>query len=509
MINAPHSTHHFITQLETESFARKLSLWAKPGLVIALSGDLGSGKSTFARAFIQALAKSTEPFDIPSPTFPIVQTYDNTRIPVAHVDLYRLSKPEEIADLGIIELWNENVVLIEWPELIQASLPPSTLFLKFNGHGHERYVELSANGFWQNALARDRLIEDFISNSDWQRATRKFFEGDASARRYESLHLNSRHCLLMDMPQRPDGPPVKDGKPYSAIAHLAEGITAVAGVNKHLTSLGYSAPNIEKVDLENGLAIIENLGGQVFGDMMRSGQDMRGPMTTAVELLADMANKTWPSSVELENQKPHIVPPYDIDALMIEVDLLPSWFWPYIHGTNPPEKLHHSFDAIWRELLPKTQTMNPQWVLRDYHSPNLIWLAERSGIQRIGLIDTQDAVMGHAAYDLASMLQDARIDIDFNFADELYGHYVGIRMKQDKFNQQEFETAYAILGAQRATKILGIFARLAKRDQKPGYLKHMPRVSRYLARNLKHPELGHLAKWYEEHLPQALDIGKL
>jgi aminoglycoside/choline kinase family phosphotransferase len=125
-------------------------------------------------------------------------------------------------------------------------------------------------------------------------------------------------------------------------------------------------------------------------------------------------------------------------------------------------------------------------------------------LSRVGLIDTQDCVLGHPAYDLASMLQDARVDIDFAWADELFETYCGLRRAQGAFDRAEFETAYAILGAQRATKILGIFARLSKRDGKHGYLRHMPRVSRYLERNLQHEVLAPLRKWFDANLPARL-----
>jgi aminoglycoside/choline kinase family phosphotransferase len=139
--------------------------------------------------------------------------------------------------------------------------------------------------------------------------------------------------------------------------------------------------------------------------------------------------------------------------------------------------------------------------LRDYHSPNLLWLREREGLKRVGLIDTQDCLLGHPAYDLASMLQDARVDVDFAFADELYAHYCRLRGGDPDFDRQDFDAAFAVLGAQRATKILGIFARLSKRDGKHGYLRHIPRVSRYLERDLAHPKLQPLKAWFDRHLP--------
>ena len=168
--------------------------------------------------------------------------------------------------------------------------------------------------------------------------------------------------------------------------------------------------------------------------------------------------------------------------------------------------------------MPHTVQKTPQWVLRDFHSPNLIWVPERKGIQRVGLIDTQDALLGHGAYDLMSMTQDARVDIPDALAERCIAHYLSCRTSEtpkgrgtfipnaDEFDEVAFLTAYAVLGAQRATKILGIFARLSKRDGKHGYLRHMPRVSRALAKNLEHPVLAELKQWYLDHLPEALSV---
>jgi len=144
------------------------------------------------------------------------------------------------------------------------------------------------------------------------------------------------------------------------------------------------------------------------------------------------------------------------------------------------------------------------WTLRDYHSPNLIWLPERFGVARVGLLDYQDAVMGAPAYDLMSLLQDARRDVPENVETELYAYYWQQLEHNDiAYDREDFDIAYAILGAQRCTKILGIFARLADRDNKPAYLAHIPRVRAYLERNLQHPYLKDLKHWFDCHLPPA------
>ena len=484
-----------------EAFARELSLWARPGLAIHLSGDLGAGKSAFARAFIRGLAPDDKEFDIPSPSFSLVQSYDALRVPVVHADLYRISSPAEVAELGLEEFLTKSLMIIEWPEKLPENFSPDHLKISFTGSGDTRDLKLEAAGMWIDVLKRDETVKGFVNRSEVAGGTRYHFEGDASARRYERVAGNAAALLLMDMPSRPDGPVVKNGKPYSAIAHLAEGISAVVAINDYLFNLDYSVPQIYAADIKHGMALIESLGDRVFSRMMARSEDMGEPMKAAVDVLADMAAREWPSTVPVRGGTEHHIAPYDLEAMLIEVDLLPSWFWPLQKKSAPGDDVKLEFSAIWQTLLTSIGSYKPVWTLRDYHSPNLLWLPEREGLRRVGIIDTQDCVMGHPAYDLVSMLQDARVDIDFKRADELFDYYCGLRSVQGQFDAREFSRVFAILGAQRATKILGIFARLFKRDGKPIYLNHIPRVSRYLRRNLEHPDLAILKSWYDRNLP--------
>ncbi|NJM28814.1 MAG: tRNA (adenosine(37)-N6)-threonylcarbamoyltransferase complex ATPase subunit type 1 TsaE [Rhizobiales bacterium] len=483
----------------TAALGAELSLFARPGQVIALKGPLGSGKSVLARGFIHGLAGIGGDFDVPSPTFTLIQAYDSLRVPVVHADLYRLRSESEVIELGLNDLARSYVLLIEWPEYLPSPFSPDCLTIELAGTGNARTATLTSSGTWKNILARNESIAAFLRGSNWAGAQRHFFEGDASSRRYERLQRDSTQSILMDMPARPDGPPVKDGKPYSRIAHLAEDIRSVVAVNDYLVSLGYGAPRVEHADLTTGLAIIEDLGDAVYGRMRSAGLDMRTPMTIAVEVLADMAKRTWPPNVPLRGGGTHALHRYDEDALAIETELLTEWFWPHAIG-KPIDAAHlGEFRAIWKKAFAMAATDHPVWVLRDFHSPNLLWLEDRTGLARVGLIDTQDCLIGHPAYDLASLLQDARIDIPVDEHDRLFAYYCKIRGAG--FDENAFRRAYAMLGAQRATKILGIFARLSKRDGKHGYLKHIPRVFGYLQRNLAHPDLGALKRWYDANLP--------
>jgi hypothetical protein len=208
-----------------------------------------------------------------------------------------------------------------------------------------------------------------------------------------------------------------------------------------------------------------------------------------------------PDTLAVEARIEHRLPAYDLDALLIEVELLIDWYLPYRGAPLAPAE-RETYLALWREALDPALDVAPTWVLRDFHSPNLLWLPDRIGIARLGLLDFQDALMGPAAYDLASLLQDARIDVPEEIEIELLGRYARARRAADSaFDVTGFVQVYSTLAAQRASKILGIFARLDRRDGKPQYLRHLPRVWNYLQRSLAHAALEPLEAWYQANVP--------
>jgi aminoglycoside/choline kinase family phosphotransferase len=369
--------------------------------------------------------------------------------------------------------------------------------------GASRAARLVGHGGWQARLDRIAAIHSFLECASWGAASRRFLQGDASVRRYERLvRPDGTGAVLSDMPRKPDGPPVKDGKPYSAIAHLAENVRPVVAVGNTLRGAGFSAPEIYAADLARGLLIVEDLGDNLYGRMIEAGADMELPYATAVEALAALQRARLPGRVPLPDGTEHVLPRYDRGALQIEAELLLDWLWPALTAEPAPADARIAFLAAWHGVFPLLEAEPAQWVLRDYHSPNLFWLPERSGIRRVGIIDCQDAVLGHPAYDLVSLLQDARVEVFEETEQDLLGYYEALRESEGiALDRDGFRAAYAILGAQRATKILGIFARLAKRDAKPQYLRHLPRVSGYLERNLRHPALAELRRWFDRHLP--------
>ncbi len=194
-------------------------------------------------------------------------------------------------------------------------------------------------------------------------------------------------------------------------------------------------------------------------------------------------------------------PPYDMDAFLIEVELLLEWYLPRL-GIEVTEDTRADFLGHWRDALQGAIDVPPTWVLRDFHSPNLLWLPDRKEVARLGILDFQDAVMGPPAYDVASLLQDARVDVPEEVEVALLGRYVRQRRTADAdFDPGVFIRSYVTMAAQRASKILGIFARLDVRDGKPQYLRHIPRISSYLQRSLGHPSLEALNEWYARHVP--------
>jgi N-acetylmuramate 1-kinase len=475
----------------------------EPGDLVTLSGDIGAGKTTFARALIRYLAKDPA-IEVPSPTFTLMQVYELPQFPLVHADLFRLSGSAELAELGFDDLPEGAVVLVEWPDRAAGFLPADridvALTLAPKLKLEFRHARVTGYGKLGPRVDRMAAVRQFISQSDYSGALRAKLKGDASTRIYERLVLGDKHAILMNSPRRPDGPPVRDGKPYNAIAHLADNVMPFVAMANGLRQHGFSSPEIFHADLDQGLLILEDLGdeGIVSGEPPAP---IRERYEVAIDALLTLHGKRLPDVLPVAPHVEHRIPSYDMSALLIEAELLLDWFLPRLQAPMPDSE-RDSFRRLWRELLQPAIDAPATWVLRDFHSPNLLWLARRKEIARLGLLDFQDAVMGPAAYDVASLLQDARVDIPEQLELALLGRYVrGRRQSDPEFDPASFIKIYVTLAAQRASKILGIFARLDLRDGKPQYLRHMPRVWGYLQRSLGHPALESLNAWYIAHVP--------
>ncbi|WP_313802082.1 phosphotransferase [Sphingobium sp.] len=305
----------------------------------------------------------------------------------------------------------------------------------------------------------------FLSAAGWGHAAILPLAGDASFRRYFRVIDGARRAVLMDAP-----PPHEDPRPFIAIA-------------EHLTGNGFAAPRILARDLEEGLVLIEDFGDLRVKEHVEDLPSAEWEVyTRAVDLLA-----------ALHRLPAADVPPYDRAVYQREAGLLIEWYCPAIGLAVDEEAYVRAWDAV---LPIAERSASPVvTVLRDYHAENIM-LIDRAASHGLGLLDFQDALAGHPAYDLVSLLQDARRDVPPALEAAMLDHYRAIASPPT-----DFDAAYAVLGAQRNAKIIGIFTRLWKRDGKPRYLSYLPRMWDLLERDLNHPALAPVAEWFVANIP--------
>jgi aminoglycoside/choline kinase family phosphotransferase len=321
---------------------------------------------------------------------------------------------------------------------------------------------------------RAARIAAFLAAAGWGAATRRPLAGDASFRRYDRLERDGRRAVLMDAP-----PPQEDVRPFLTVARLLQG-------------LGFSAPEILAEDVAAGLLLLEDFGDSTYTRLLAQGRDEASLYALAVDLLIALHRGFAPAG--------HLVPPYDDQRLLAEAALLVDWYLPAITGAPTAPGLREEYLALWRTLLPVARGVPESLVLRDYHVDNLMLLDGRAGIAACGLLDFQDAVIGPRSYDLVSLLEDARRDVPPDLARAMIARYLAAFPALDR---AAFAASYAVLGAQRNCKIVGIFTRLCVRDGKPIYLQHIPRVWRLIAEDVAHPALAPIAAWLDRHIPPA------
>jgi aminoglycoside/choline kinase family phosphotransferase len=349
----------------------------------------------------------------------------------------------------------------------------------------------------------------FLAREGWEKAIVTPLPGDASTRRYARLKDGMRQALLMDQPQGAEAPTAPEGASaaerralgYNAVARLAGAdIGRFAAVARHLKQSGLSAPEIYAADNKTGFMILEDLGDGLFADVVAAGGDERALYLNAMEVLAKLHAQDAPRILE---DKPLFL--YDETALLAETELLTEWYFPFALGrtATPEEIAEHR--ALWKAALSPVLSGPRAFVHRDYHAQNLLWLPARAGAARTGLIDFQDAVAGARSYDLVSLLEDARRDVDPAVAAAATQHYFDAMQAQGaKLDRDAFSAEMAAMAAQRNAKIVGIFARLFRRDGKPRYLALLPRVWGHLTRDLSHPSLASLRTWYDRAIPREI-----
>jgi N-acetylmuramate 1-kinase len=321
---------------------------------------------------------------------------------------------------------------------------------------------------------RGQAIAGFLAGAGWGGVTPAPLAADASFRRYFRLSDNGRRAVLMDAP-----PPHEDVRPYIHVAGLLRG---------H----GLSAPEIYAEDREQGMLLIEDFGDDTYTRLLADGGDEVTLYSLAVDTLV---------SLQRAVTAPPDLPSYDEAVLIAEAALLTDWYAPAVLGAPLSPDAREEYIALWRAALPLAALPGQTLVLRDYHVDNLMLLPGRDGVRGCGLLDFQDALSGPVSYDLASLLEDARRDVPEALREAMTARYLAALPQIDG---GAFRRSAAILAAQRNAKIIGIFTRLARRDGKPQYLGHIPRVWRLLEGDLREPALHGIARWLDRHLPRPL-----
>lgn len=360
--------------------------------------------------------------------------------------------------------------------------------------------------------SRNALRDEFLERAGWARADAQRLAGDASTRGYERLAMNGRTALLMNAPPGDetfgcapeDDAPTRRRNGYNAMARLAgPNLNAFLDVASMLRNAGLSAPEIYHADADVGFALIEDLGDALYVRAIEQGADEKTLYSAAIDALVHLRM----AAPDAPQSKPYTMQQYDRLAMAAEVDLLREWYQPWKAACADQARADQrrvrefsdAWTAAWDDVLKRLA--EPSYiVLRDFHAENLLWLPDRVGHRRTGVIDFQDGLVGHAAYDLVSLLEDARRDVGPAIQASMLDRYCTqlTAALGGAFHEDGFRAEYAILGAQRNAKILGIFARLINRDGKPRYAQFIPRVEAHFAHNLSHPALKHVAKVFAD-----------
>jgi len=320
------------------------------------------------------------------------------------------------------------------------------------------------------------MLRSFVTAHGWPVSALRPLADDASFRRYFRLVDDGRCAVLMDAP-----PERENVAPFLSIA-------------SHLRAIGCSAPAIFAADRAEGFVLLEDFGDDTFTRLLNAGAPATPLYDMAVDALVHLQKSSTPANW------PASLPAYDEQRLLDEVLLFTDWYLPAVSGRPTPPDARETFIDAWRPLLAEVLAWPPTLVLRDYHVDNLMHLAGREGIAACGLLDFQDAVAGHPAYDLMSLLEDARRDLPAGLKGAMLARYHAAARPRDR---AAFSRAFTILSAQRHAKVIGIFTRLFRRDGKPAYLVHIPRVWRLFEGALANPAMAPVRRWVGDHVPGA------
>ncbi len=357
--------------------------------------------------------------------------------------------------------------------------------------------------------AQDHALSALLAETGFARAERQKLAGDASTRAYERLIMPDRRAILMLAPPNSESPPcppnaddaARIAMGWNATARLAASrVEAFVAVAQHLAHCGYSTPEIYGVDVDAGLAVLEDLGDDLFANVLAAGGDEIALYEAAADLLADLHQRPLPRWLPAPNNEAWPLLDYDRLALTVNANLFVDWLGKADPDIRIDDKARARFESIRDGLITQALEFPRALTIRDYHAENLLWLPQRGGLKRVGLLDFQDAVRGWRTWDFAMLLHDARRDVSSAASEAAIARY----LKTTGADEAEFRRELSVLGALNALRILGVFSRLVARDGKVRYREFMPREWGHLARLLRHPALGELADFVGSVAPAQL-----
>ena len=363
------------------------------------------------------------------------------------------------------------------------------------------------------ALLREQQRQAFLARSGFGAARRTPMSGDASTRAYERLTLaDGTTRVLMDAPPSAESDPAgpdatadaRRALGYNALARLAAcRVDAFAAGSAFLRGRGLSAPDVLAMDVAEGFAVIEDLGDDLFARRIEAGEPAEPLYAMAVDVLVQLQSAPPPVWLDYGQGRWPLLP-YDDLALQTGCDLFLEW-WPKFAALPPfSADVRQEWQSLWAPVRAvgdrAANSDEGVYAHRDYHAENLLWLPRRDGVARVGLLDFQDAVKAHPAWDLLHLLQDARRDVAPELERAMLARYLAARPALDP---ERFVSEYHALAALNAARILFIFARQVAGFGKPRYTAFMPRTWNALMRNLARPELVDLKAWFDRHVPTS------
>ena len=490
---------------ETIKLAKSIARYVVTGDIIRLEGTLGMGKSTFARAFIQELAG--QEITVPSPTFTIVQTYEETRLPVAHVDAYRLQSGEDLENLDLFDYFDHGITLIEWPQNVEEALPKKTvpdyvmaareesdvLTVHLEPEGEDaRKVTLSANGTWCNrfglALGQEatRLPNEenrraFLEAYGLEDAKLAQIGKPLSFRTYWRVEKDGKRWVLMDSP-----PPMED-------------VASVVKWQKVYQSVGIHVAHVAENDMEKGFLLLEDFGDVMLSDLEGDDEAVKAWLESCVDLLIQATKIEKPEDTQV----------YDFNTAFEEAVRYVDWYLPYETGHATDMGARAQFKQIWQklyELSAKVPFMISHW---DFHNQNLMTITGDEGktlpptMENVGVLDFQDARFAPVSFDLACLLEDRwQKPLNPELKRQLIQRFVDAL---DGVSYDEFMVSYNICTLFRCLKITGLYNRASKRDGRTGLPWNMALIWQTIVRALEQPECAELKALMAKLSPEKLE----